>query len=299
MICKKLLILFSIFTLFIFCKKNNSEEIELKNIPNEKNENKIVKDSSFIGVWYWSSADKSAEFTLKIKKIIRDSIYAQYCAVYNNGNKMDCDFDDINNVKGVIKKNKVFLEFNSFFGAKKGKAELLITNNSNLKWIITKAPKGEYFAPDNAILSIKNSVDKVSEKTNIISLPISIDKISILDYPTPKKYNKLQIDESMPTSVVEINKNVLILFFDGDTEKWYLVTLKDSKITNKLMIGKSETVETENGTIDNYIDFSIDKDLNITLNYSSGKNINFKKNIKTEKYHIDLEKNEIVRNIKK
>ena len=163
---KRVLLLFLLFTSFIFCKKKNSESNEQEKFIVEKNFSNQKNDSISIGTWHWRSADKTQEFTLKIKKISKDSIFGQYCAVYNNGSKMDCDFDDINNVKGVIQKNKALLEFSSFFGANNGKAELIF-NKNNLKWIVTKPPHGEYYAPNNIILTKKNNFSESEKSTEI------------------------------------------------------------------------------------------------------------------------------------
>lgn len=86
---------------------------------------------------------------------------------------------------------------------------------------------------------------------------------------------------------------MLILFFEGDTERWYLVTIKDSKIADKLLIGKSETAETENGAADHYIDFTIDKKFKINLEYSTGKDSHSAKTQKTESFQINFKNNRI------
>ena len=59
----------------------------------------------------------------------------------------------------------------------------------------------------------------------------------------------------------------------------------------KLLIGKNETVELKNGeTEDNYLDFSIDINLEIKLQYSRGKNYQNRKIYKEEKYKISQDK---------
>ncbi|MBF8458396.1 hypothetical protein IV494_14525 [Kaistella sp. G5-32] len=135
----------------------------------------------------------------------------------------------------------------------------------------------------STMLYSKKSSD-IPENKSIFNLPIVGSKIEILDYPVPAKYNYINIDGETPTSLLEINKNVFIIWFEGDTERWYLVTFKNNKLFDNLFIGKSETVETENGTTVNYINFNIDKNFLITLNYSSGRNVDSSIIQQTEKY---------------
>ncbi|MFC6269760.1 hypothetical protein [Frigoriflavimonas asaccharolytica] len=143
------------------------------------------------------------------------------------------------------------------------------------------------FADDLSTMLYGKKSSAIQENENVINLPIVGSKIEILDYPVPAKYNNINIDGEIPSSLLEINENIFIIWFEGDTERWYLVTFKNNKMFDKLLIGKSETVETENGTTDNYIDFKIEKNFLITLNYSSGKNVDSSIIQKTEKYQID------------
>lgn len=116
-----------------------------------------------------------------------------------------------------------------------------------------------------------------------------MERIDILDYPYSSKYDYIKIDENMPASILEINKNTFIIWFDGDVERWYLVMVDNKKIVDKLLIGKSETIETKDGTIDNYINFKIEKDFEIILEYSEGKGVDSQKIEKKENFKINLE----------
>ena len=120
-----------------------------------------------------------------------------------------------------------------------------------------------------------------------------MEQIDILDYPYSSKYDYIKIDENMPASILEINKNTFIIWFDGDVERWYLVMVDNKKIVDKLLIGKSETLETEYGTSGNYINFSINRSLNIILEYSTGKGSASRKIYKKEKYFVNKEKHKI------
>lgn len=115
-----------------------------QNIKNKNNNAKLLDIS---GTWTWFSKDRSKQFTLKIRDCKSKIFKAQYCAVYNYGVKMDCDFDSINNISGITKGEVIKVKFYSFFNAKDGKAEIKIINKSKLFWKIKKIPNGEYYAP--------------------------------------------------------------------------------------------------------------------------------------------------------
>lgn len=138
-----------------------------------------------------------------------------------------------------------------------------------------------------------NGSGVIQENKNTFTFPIVMEKISILDYPYSSKYDYIKIDGNKPTSVLEIDKNTFIIWFDGDYERWYLVTVDNNKIVDKLLIGKSETVKTEDGTVDNYINFNIDKNLNIILEYSTGQGFASRKVYKKEKYFTNKGKHKI------
>lgn len=128
--------------------------------------------------------------------------------------------------------------------------------------------------------------DAISKRTKTLSLPVNGNTIDILGYPTSEKFNFVNIEGLAPSSVIEINENLLLTWFESDTERWYLVIVINKKVIDHLLVGKSETVETEKGTLDNYLDFKIGKNLIVDLTFSSGKSVNSRKIQKTEKYGI-------------
>lgn len=150
---------------------------------------------------------------------------------------------------------------------------------------------GEYmfFEENGCIICLK----KETTQPNSTKLSKSISKNDLLDSKIPVVGKRIVIDDNEASTVYKIADNIFIAWFDGDNERWYLVTYQGDKLFSYLLIGKSETVETKDGTTDNYIDFKIDKDLKITLEYSSGKNFNSKEIEKTEKYRINLDNNKI------
>jgi hypothetical protein len=121
--------------------------------------------------------DKSQQFNIDFIKFSNDSVYAKYCAVYNNGAKLDCDFDEANiNIRGiVVNEKKLQVKFSSFFNAKNGSAEIIITDNTELKWKIIDSPKGEFYAPSQCILKPKALLKVIDDK--IVNLPLDFENL--------------------------------------------------------------------------------------------------------------------------
>lgn len=274
-------------------------------------ERKIILSTSLV--------ENVGKFTIYYFPVTKESL--DYCNNFENNNKIKPLYDELNSayyysdkdrlqiqktLRNKTKSEKEFKIIGSFVPIKYIQVEnpqeysipfpyaIDYYQQKNNKWIHLSSKKLSKAEEDLQLNSNNNLFDSTaSAKNSKLSLPLSLKGISILDYPTPEKYKNIQIDGSTPTSVAELNDNVLILFFEGDTERWYLVTIKDSKIADKLLIGKSETVEAENGSTDHYIDFTIDKNFKINLEYSTGKNSHSAKTQKTESFQINFKNNRI------
>jgi len=292
---KNTIILILVFFAFIFssCNSKNRE----KTLDSQSKKNVQTNSKDILGSWNWRSEDKSQEFTIKIKRIDKDSVFGQYCAVYNNGNKIDCDVDDINNIKGLIVKDKIKLKFDSFFGGKNGKAEIKIFENY-IEWKVTKSPNGEYYSPESAILYRKSDTSKTvvnnsDSSYKKVQLPFDFQKYMELCY---LKENKI-CDDKFPfyksdelssiTHLINnnINKNIpdriyciqntgldfeTYIFQIKDESQDYLltyilITVKDNKIIANQLIGQSIDGEAPEDV--DVIDqtFVIDKDLTISV----------------------------------
>ncbi|WP_193101075.1 hypothetical protein [Burkholderia sp. Z1] len=108
---------------------------------------------SFVGEWGWSNSSGTMTFSIDLKKQ-GDRLYGQYCAIAQNGNKIDCDDEENKNIDGIIGGDgkSAFVNFYSFFGAKNGNAFLRMVNG-RLIWHVVRNPiEGEFYAPKNAIL---------------------------------------------------------------------------------------------------------------------------------------------------
>lgn len=145
-----------------------------------------------------------------------------------------------------------------------------------------------FFDDNGCIVCFKKAnISSTSNDTSKIPKLISKEDFDSTNSKFTEINKKIIVDDSEATTVYQISDHIFIAWFDGDNERWYLVTYNDNKPVSQLLIGKNETIESENGTIDNYIDFCIDQNFKISLDYSTGKDINSKKLLRTEKYVIN------------
>ncbi|KUJ50301.1 hypothetical protein [Chryseobacterium sp. JAH] len=294
--------------IFISCKKtetakhfeiNRKTNIEDRNIPNKYASYKLWQNSSkntnkkFQNLKIYLSSDSimifdSEKMICSGEIVQKRNTFSQY---FKSSNTAENIKEQLNEEFKITVSDEIEVVMNSY-GDISGKGcqfpfnELFIVDNQLFFY-----DKG-YYCFEN------NDEEAPTNKRGTISFPSkSIKKDDLLSRPSkfPLINKQIIIDDSSATSVYKLSENVYITWFDGDTERWYLVTINDSKIVSKLLIGKSETVETERGTIDNYIDFTIDKDYKINLEYSTGKNTELKKIEKEETYYVNPKDNKIVK----
>ncbi len=144
-----------IFTTLIASCDENPKHADNEGVASDTTSHEIVEMQSmqgqFNGSWFWFNSDSSNSFKLILHEK-SDSIYGQYCAASNFGNRLDCAFDTVYNVKGSISDNSARVKFNSFYGATNGIA-LIVANNDTLLWEIDQFPEnGDCFAPVSAKL---------------------------------------------------------------------------------------------------------------------------------------------------
>lgn len=281
----KFLILLCIASTIISCKGGDSKSEKspesITNFVKAKTTNE-ENNVSLPESWRWKSQDKSREFTIKIVKLTHDSLIAQYCAVYGNGEKLDCDFEDNFNIKAAFdqKRGMYIGTFKSFFNSGKGICSIKRTDNS-LIWKILKIPSGEYYAPDECILqrneniSKTGSVQKTSESGSISdAFPLNNNNISEkIKLKTSADYNLKEIFKQQYQLNVDAfselpsngNYNLYVVNnVSGDSDLFYLITMKDQKFTDGLEISNS------NGNEDSELVFEIDKNYNISIFSQTG-----------------------------
>lgn len=108
---------------------------------------------TFSGSWDWADSPQSRNFSIILKQQ-RSKLSGQYCAVAENGNRIDCDDDEHPNIHGSVDAEAMTASvgFSSFFGAENGRA-LLKIDGGRLIWKIIKDPiGGDFYAPKNAVL---------------------------------------------------------------------------------------------------------------------------------------------------
>ncbi|WP_133662352.1 hypothetical protein [Paraburkholderia sp. BL10I2N1] len=105
---------------------------------------------SFNGEWNWNDVPISRTFSVDLKQHGR-KLRGQYCAVAQNGNRVDCDDEENSNIEGDIDAagQSAIVSLSSFFWGEKWKGEA----DGHLIWHIIKNPTGgEFYAPRDAIL---------------------------------------------------------------------------------------------------------------------------------------------------
>lgn len=267
----RFLVLMCIISAMIACKGGNSES-KIKSDASAviKKNHEVSQSVSLPEIWRWRSDDKSREFTVKIIRLTKDSLIAQYCAVYDNGAKMDCDFDQNINIKAAFdkEKNAYIGTFNSFFNSGKGICSIERSANS-LAWKILKIPAGEYYAPTGCILKKQEgfnektaSADKKSAaNSDIYPLDNSnlSEKISLKtnadDYLKQLFSQKYQLTIDAYAELPSNGDYSLFMInnVSGDSDLMYLITVKGQKLIDGLEIANS------NGDDEEETVFSLDK----------------------------------------
>lgn len=297
---KKILLL--IIFVFISCNKNDQPKADIK-ISTEKINKDSLNEKSFYKLWNYSSNNLKENYknfkvytssdSIKVYKfdilicsgeIVREkTTFAEFYKNKNTGNDIK---NQLKKEFGITPAENIEVIKNSYGDiSKKGChfpfQELFIVNNDYLFYY----DKGYYCFDANTVRS------KVNEKQTTQSLVKTITKNDFENtnsqFPIINKI--ISINGTDATSVYKLANNIYLIWFDGDSERWYIVTMIDSKIIDKLLVGKSETIETKDGTIDNFIDFKIEKDFEIILEYSEGKGVDSQKIEKKENFKINLD----------
>lgn len=284
---KKTIVLKYVILLYLFigCKNHESNTNDDKiasneiNLKNNDQKEKIEENVSLDGKWEWTYNPNNEDvpdmlFTLSIQKTNDNEFIAQYCAIAQKGNRIDCSNEKEYNVKGTIKGNKVEATFYSFFDNKKTKAnvELLILNKDSIQWQITKQVNFEFYAPTKCILTKKKK--KVSQNSILKknSLPFDFDNYNkVTDKNVYKVYNPDELPQITKIINDQLNEYPSRLFLidngglpfdtyvfetDGDSVTQILVNIKDDKVLSKEIVGyESDSKNT----------FVINKDLSITM----------------------------------
>ena len=308
---KVFLLLFVLFS-FIRCKDyNNSKELStthsINNYSTSNQKNILVE-----------SIGSLKEITKKNKKI-KNWIFFKVVPLSNN---YDCSTEIYKNFKFSISNDSVFIDniytddvYRGIIKSSKYFSQKYLYNlykdfipknfnvalpdeidNIRNKNVYSKKSKLDKYFEDAFFINDYMFFEKngclycflkESPTINKIKLPINKSKLLDPNYSIAPLETNLVINDSKADGEYKINEKISILWFDGDSEKWYLILLNNNKIIDKLLIGKSETIYLVNGeSEDTFIDFFIEKDLKIKLEFSRGKGYNLRKKYKEEFYNV-------------
>jgi hypothetical protein len=108
--------------------------------------------TDFSGKWHAETA--TAAFDLNLTQI-KGRVSGSHCAVQLGGRKMDCALEDADvTIIGTANNSaSVKVTFLSQFSQNKGTATITKMNDSTIQWKILTKPKGEYFLPNQMVLT--------------------------------------------------------------------------------------------------------------------------------------------------
>lgn len=208
----KNLIIF-IFLLFLGCK----EKTQASNVQDNKITEKAISPEQLIndnysGKWIYTERDEnsdvpSLQFTITILQN-GENIKAQYCAIANNGGKIDCESEQEYNIIGKIIDAKITGTFYSFFGSSKdkGKFEISRINDSTISWKVINATKEIFYAPDHC--NLKKKDETPADKFTADIFPIESGKTDNLNWVESHEFGNYNVITVLPKYI----KKSIILY---------------------------------------------------------------------------------------
>jgi hypothetical protein len=119
-------------------------------------------EAHLIFVGKWESIEHVTEsekpysvLDLSLSEDEAGGIQGSYCFVTQYGNRVDCGLGGEVNINGRVIPNhlkKAVVNFDSFFRAKNGVAELSVNDDGSMTWNVVAQPKaGDYYGPNRAV----------------------------------------------------------------------------------------------------------------------------------------------------
>lgn len=245
----KNLIIF-ILLLFLGCKENT----QASNVQDNKISKKAIlpehlTNNDYSGKWIYTERDEnsdvpSLQFTITILQS-GENIRAQYCAIANNGGKIDCESEQEYNIIGKITDGKITGTFYSFFGSSKdkGKFEISLINDSTISWKVINATKEIFYAPDHC--NLKKKTETPADKFSANIFPLESGKTDNLNWVQNHEFGNYNLFTILPKHekiYIKLAKNDM-----GDDEFYTLFTLNDkNKTIDSLKISYVEDGYPEN-----------------------------------------------------
>ena len=108
--------------------------------------------TDFSGKWHAETATVS--FDLNLTQI-KGRVSGSHCAVQMGGQRVDCALkdDDVTITGNANNSASVMVSFISQFSQKQGTATITKMNDSTIEWRILTKPKGEYYLPNQMVLT--------------------------------------------------------------------------------------------------------------------------------------------------
>ena len=108
--------------------------------------------TDFSGKWHAKTV--TASFDLKLTQI-KGRVSGSHCAIQLGGSKVDCVLkdNDVTIIGNANNSTSVKVTFISQFSQKKGTATITKMNDSTIEWKILTKPKGEYYLPNQMVLT--------------------------------------------------------------------------------------------------------------------------------------------------
>jgi hypothetical protein len=145
-------------------------------------------------------------------------IIGSYCFVTQYGNKVDCSPEGDMNISGHVMAddpNKAIVNFNSFFGAKNGVAELDVNDDGSITWsMITRPQGGRYYGPSHAVFR-KASFEAHARMGERLVVK---DKAYLYDEPSSLSQHKAYVIKGDFVKLIEVSANMKFWRIEFETK---------------------------------------------------------------------------------
>ncbi len=102
----------------------------------------------------WSYSTESSAFTLFLNQN-GNTLNGTHISTMLNGDKIDANVNSSQlSISGtLIDPSTADVDFKSYYSFLSGKATIKKLSDTQIEWVITQKPQGEYFIPDSVILT--------------------------------------------------------------------------------------------------------------------------------------------------
>ncbi|WP_092110639.1 hypothetical protein [Prevotella sp. KH2C16] len=163
---------------------------------------------TLIGNWmYYQYHGKQSHancvFDLTLKKAGKDSVIGNYCSIWDNGNRIDCSSENANNIKGVFRKDTLYLSFHGFYDEHaQGEAKVYKQKGGDVIWEMGKE-EGAFYLPHKVVLLRDDTAKYFSDVRRIDSLEklsVAVEsekRIDVAEIPLPFDFHHFQHEQDL------------------------------------------------------------------------------------------------------